>query len=87
MRFFTRGVTKMLHRCKGEEDVGMVVEVVRVTGSLAPFPTVTKVEKGIGVGEESVPEAEDMCVEAPMSRYHSPVLEGGVATPALFRAV
>lgn len=76
----------MLHRCKGEEDVGMVVAVC-VIGSLAPFPTVTKVEKGIGVGEESVPEAEDMCVEAPISRYHSPVLEGGVATPALFRVV
>jgi hypothetical protein len=73
IRFLIReGVTRMFLRCKSEEeDVGIVVEAVCVTGSRAPFPTVTKVEKGRGEGDDRVPDADDMCDEAPVSRYHS----------------
>jgi hypothetical protein len=44
---------------------------------------VTKEKKGRGVGEEIIPELEDMCEDAPMSRNQSPELGGWVATPAL----
>jgi hypothetical protein len=42
--------------------------------------------KGEGRREETIPELEDMCEEAPVSRNHSLELGGLVATPALLRA-
>jgi len=87
IRFLIReGVTRTLWRCREEEDVGMVASAVCVTGNRAPFPTVTKEGKGRGRGEEVIPEADDMCEEAPVSRYQSAELGGWVATPALLRA-
>jgi hypothetical protein len=47
---------------------------------------VTKEGKGRGRREETIPELEDMCEEAPVSRNHSLELGGLVATPALLRA-
>jgi len=86
-RFFIReGVTRTLLRYRGEEDVGIVATAVWVTGSRAPFPIVTKEGKGRGRGEEVISEVDDMCDEAPVSRYQSAELGGWVATPAEFRA-
>jgi hypothetical protein len=47
---------------------------------------VTKEGKGRGQREETIPELEDMCEEAPVSRNHSLELGGLVATLALLRA-
>lgn len=64
----------------------MVAAALWVTGSRAPLPTVTKDWNGKWVGEESVPELEDMCVDAPVSRYQLLELGGLVATLALVNA-
>jgi hypothetical protein len=51
--------------------------------------TIVDGNKGLkrkGVGEERVPEFDNMCVDTPVSRYQSPALGGLVATPTLVKA-
>ena len=48
---------------------------VWVTGSRAPFPTVTKEWKGVRE-EGEIPEPLDMWEEAPVSKYQSAELGG-----------
>jgi hypothetical protein len=47
---------------------------------------VTKEGKGRARGEETIPELELMCADAPVSKNQSLELGGVVATPALARA-
>jgi hypothetical protein len=61
----------------------MVAAAVWVAGSRAPLLTVIKDCNGRGVGEERVPEVDNMCVEAPVSRYQSSALGGLLAALAL----
>jgi hypothetical protein len=74
MRFLTSGGdTRTFLRRRGEVDVGIVEDARWVTGSVVPLPTVMGRRCRTGVGRERLPALDDMCEEAPVSRYHSAV--------------
>ena len=52
----------------------------------APLPTVIIDEWGRRVDDGRLPEEDDMCDVAPVSKYHSEELGGGVGAPAEWSA-
>jgi hypothetical protein len=74
------GDTKTLLRTRLRCGKEKVCDLMAVTGSKAPFPTMIDEGADEEGGEmvESLPASEVMCDSAPESAYHSEVEPGGV---------
>jgi hypothetical protein len=77
----------MSRRWMGWEEVGRDWWPVCVTASDEPLPT-TMLEEEQGLRAARLPDEEDMCAEAPVSRYHGPGADTGCGcwTERLFNA-
>jgi hypothetical protein len=64
----------------------MVVCAWCVTGSRAPLPSVMMEEDDRREEGGKLPGEDDMCDDAPVSKYHSEALGGCCGTPADCRA-
>lgn len=74
MRFLiNEGETRTLCKWMGVVDVGIARWPECRAGSVLPLPKTIREEEGLR--SESIPDEDDMCDVAPVSRYHS--LDGG----------
>ena len=80
------GEIRMSRRESEREFVGREAEPTAVIGKAQPSPTmIVEGVEGWG-GEESIPDPEPMCEDAPLSRIHSPPGADGGCTESWLRA-